>query len=115
MIGVPGYLCDTVEWAVEVCRQIGSARMKVLFDIFHVQIMQGDIISRIRQYQEFIGHYHTAGVPGRHEIDDTQEINYPPIVRAIVETGYKGYVAHEFIPKRDPVTSLRQAVALCDV
>lgn len=115
MIGVPGYLCDTVEWAVEVCRQIGSARMKVLFDIFHVQIMQGDIISRIRQYQEFIGHYHTAGVPGRHEIDDTQEINYPPIMRAIVETGYNGYVAHEFIPKRDPVTSLRQAVALCDV
>ncbi len=115
MIGVPGYLCDTVEWAVEVCRQIGSPRMKVLFDIFHVQIMQGDIITRIRQYKEFIGHYHTAGVPGRHEIDDTQEINYPPIMRAIVETGYEGYVAHEFIPRRDPVESLRQAVALCDV
>jgi len=115
MIGVPGYLCDTVEWAVEVCRKIGSPRMKVLFDIFHVQIMQGDIISRIRQYREFIGHYHTAGVPGRHEIDDTQEINYPPIMRAILETGYQGYVAHEFIPKRDPIKSLRQAVALCDV
>ena len=115
MIGVPGYLCDTVEWAVEVCRQIGSARMKVLFDVFHVQIMQGDIIARIRQYHEFIGHYHTAGVPGRNEIDDTQEINYPPIMRAIVETGYKGYVGHEFIPKRDPVKSLQQAVAICDV
>jgi hydroxypyruvate isomerase len=115
MIGVPGYLCDTVEWALEVCQQVGSPRMKVLFDIFHVQIMQGDIISRIRQYQEFIGHYHTAGVPGRHEIDDTQELNYPPIMRAIVATGYQGYVAHEFIPRRDPVESLQQAVALCDV
>jgi hydroxypyruvate isomerase len=115
MIGVPGYLCDTVEWAVDVCRQIGSARMKVLFDIFHVQIMQGDIIARIRQYHEFIGHYHTAGVPGRHEIDDTQEINYPPIMLAIVETGYKGYVGHEFIPTRDPVQSLQQAVAICDI
>jgi len=115
MIGVPGYLCDTVEWAVDVCRRIGSPRMKVLFDIFHVQIMQGDIISRIRQYHEFIGHYHTAGVPGRHEIDDTQELNYPPIIRAIAETGYTGYVAHEFIPKRDPVESLREAVELCRV
>jgi hydroxypyruvate isomerase len=115
MIGVPGYLCSSVEWAVEVCRQIGSDRMKVLFDIFHVQIMQGDIIARIREYQEFIGHYHTAGVPGRHEIDDTQELNYPAIMRAIVETGYKGYVAHEFIPRGDPVKALRQAVALCDV
>ena len=115
MIGVPGYLCSTVEWAVEVCRRIGSRRMKVLFDIFHVQIMQGDIITRIRQYREFIGHYHTAGVPGRHEIDDTQELCYPAIMRAIAETGYTGYVAHEFIPRRDPVQSLRQAVELCDV
>ncbi len=115
MIGVPGYLCSTVEWAVEVCRQIGSRQMKIVFDIFHVQIMQGDIIARIREYHDFIGHYHTAGVPGRNEIDDTQELNYPAIMRAIVETGYKGYVAHEFIPKRDPVESLRQAVALCDV
>ncbi len=115
MIGVPGYLCDTVEWAVEVCRKVGSPRMKVLFDIFHVQIMQGDIITRIRQYHEYIAHYHTAGVPGRHEIDDTQEINYPAIMRAIVETGYTGYVAHEFIPERDPVRSLQQAVTLCDV
>ena len=115
MIGVPGYLCSSVEWAVEVCRQIGSARMKVLFDIFHVQIMQGDIIARIREYREFIGHYHTAGVPGRHEIDDTQELNYPAIMRAIVATGYKGYVAHEFIPRGEPVKALREAVALCDV
>lgn len=115
MIGVPGYLCSTVEWAVDVCRQIGSRHMKIVFDVFHVQIMQGDIIARIREYHDFIGHYHTAGVPGRNEIDDTQELNYPAIMRAIVETGYKGYVAHEFIPKRDPVESLRQAVALCDV
>jgi hydroxypyruvate isomerase len=77
--------------------------------------MQGDIIARIREFHEFIGHYHTAGVPGRHEIDDTQELNYPAIMRAIVETGYQGYVAHEFIPQRDPVRSLRQAVTLCDV
>lgn len=115
MIGVPGYLCDTVEWAVEVCRQIGSPRMKVLFDVFHIQIMQGDIIARIREFHEFIAHYHTAGVPGRHEIDQTQELNYPAIMRAIVETGYTGYVAHEFIPLRDPVESLQQAVTLCDV
>jgi hydroxypyruvate isomerase len=115
MIGVPGYLCDTVEWAVEVCRQIDSHRMKVLFDIFHIQIMQGDVIARIREFHEFIAHYHTAGVPGRHEIDDTQELNYPAIMRAIVETGYEGYVAHEFIPLGDPVESLREAVALCDV
>jgi hydroxypyruvate isomerase len=89
--------------------------MKIVFDIFHVQIMQGDIISRIREFQEFIAHYHTAGVPGRNEIDDTQELNYPAIMRAIAETGYKGYVAHEFIPTRDPVQSLRQAVTICDV
>ena len=89
--------------------------MKVLFDIFHIQIMQGDVIARIREFHEFIAHYHTAGVPGRHEIDDTQELNYPAIMRAIVETGYEGYVAHEFIPLGDPVESLREAVALCDV
>jgi hydroxypyruvate isomerase len=115
MIGVPDYMCDTVEWAVEVCRQVGSERLKVLFDIFHVQTMQGDLITRIRQYYPFIGHYHTAGVPGRHEIDPTQEINYPAVIRAIAETRFDGYVAQEFLPTREPLQSLREAVKLCSV
>ena len=115
MIGVPDYMCDKVEWAYEVCKRIASPRMTFLFDVYHVQIMQGDIIARIRQYHEFVGHYHVAGVPGRAEIDDTQELNYPAIMKAIVATGYKGFVGQEFVPKRDPLTSLRQAIALCDV
>ncbi len=115
MKGHPDYMADKVEWAVEVCRRIGSPRMKILFDIYHVQIMEGDIITRIKQFHEYIGHYHTAGVPGRHEIDGTQEINYAPILKTIAETGYTGYVAHEFIPTRDPMQTLRDAVALCAV
>jgi hydroxypyruvate isomerase len=115
MKGHPDYMADKVEWAVEVCRRIGSPRMKILFDIYHVQIMQGDIITRIKKLHEYIGHYHTAGVPGRHEIDGTQEINYAPIFKTIAETRYTGYVAHEFIPTRDPMQTLREAVALCDV
>ncbi|MGQ9575282.1 MAG: TIM barrel protein [Thermoguttaceae bacterium] len=115
MKGHPDYMCDKVEWAVEVCRRIGSPRMKILFDIYHVQIMQGDLITRIRQFHEYIGHYHTAGVPGRNEIDDSQEINYPAVMREIVKTGYTGYVGQEFIPTRDPIQSLREAVRLCDV
>jgi len=86
--------------------------MKILFDIYHVQIMQGDLITRIKQCREYIGHYHTAGVPGRNQIDDTQEINYRPIFQTIAESGYTGYVAHEFIPTRDPMQCLREAVAL---
>ena len=89
--------------------------MKVLFDIYHVQIMHGDVITRIRRHKDWIGHYHTAGVPGRNELDDTQEVNYPAIMRAIVETGYRGFVGQEFIPLRDKVTSLAEAVRLCDV
>jgi len=115
MKGHPDYMADHVEWAVELCRRIASERMKILFDVYHVQIMQGDLITRIRQYHEYIGHYHTAGVPGRNEIDDTQEINYPAVMRAIAETKYAGYVAQEFIPTRDSMTSLRQAVRICDV
>jgi hydroxypyruvate isomerase len=116
MKGHPDYHCDRIEWAVEVCKQTGSERMKVLFDIYHVQIMQGDVIARIRQFHEYIGHYHTAGVPGRNELDETQEINYPPIMRAIVETGYKGYVGQEFIPRSpDKIAALAQAAVLCDV
>ena len=109
------YMCDTVEWAVDACKKVGSPRLKILFDIYHVQIMQGDIIARIKQYREYIGHYHTAGVPGRHELDETQELCYPGIMRAIAETGFQGYVAHEFMPTSDPMGKLREAVKLCDV
>jgi len=115
MKGHPGYMCDSVEWAYEVCERIASPRMTYLFDIYHIQVMQGDVITRIRDFHKHIGHYHTAGVPGRNELDDNQELNYPPIMREIVKTGYQGYVAQEFIPTRDPVQSLREAVKLCDV
>ena len=115
MKGHPDYFCDDIDRSVEICRQVGSERVKVLFDIYHVQIMHGDVITRIKKHAPFIGHYHTAGVPGRAEIDDTQKINYPPIMKAIVETGYTGYVAQEFIPVRDKVASLAQSVRICDV
>lgn len=116
MKGHPGYLCDTIEWAVEVCERVGSERMKILFDIYHVQIMQGDVITRIKQFSRHIGHYHTAGNPGRNEINNTQEINYPPIMRAILETGYQGYVGQEFIPTiDDKMASLNEGVRICDV
>jgi hydroxypyruvate isomerase len=116
MKGHPGYQCDSIEWAVDVCQRIGSDRLKILFDIYHVQIMQGDVIARLKQYKDFIAHYHTAGNPGRNELDDTQEIHYPGILRAIAETGYTGYVGQEFIPTwKDPVAALRHAVKLCDV
>jgi hydroxypyruvate isomerase len=110
------YQCDHTEWGVELCKKIGSDRFKLLYDIYHMQIMEGDLIVRIRKYKEYIAHYHTGGVPGRGEIDETQEINYPAVIKAIVETGFKGYVAQEFIPKRpDPLASLKQGVEICDV
>jgi hydroxypyruvate isomerase len=116
MKGHPGYQCDSIEWAAEVCNAVGSPRMKILFDIYHVQIMQGDVIVRIRQFKDLIAHYHTAGVPGRRELDDAQENNYAAIMRAIVETGYTGFVGQEFIPTQaDKVASLRQAAMVCDV
>ena len=115
MKGHPDYFCDKIEMAVDVCKQVGSERVKVLFDIYHVQIMEGDIIARIKQFHPYIGHYHTAGVPGRNELDDTQEINYVPIMKTIAETGYKGYVGQEFIPTRDKALALNEAVKLCDV
>ena len=115
MVGVPGYQGDHTDYCMDIVRQVGSPRMKLLFDIFHVQIMDGDIISRTRQYKNYIGHYHTAGNPGRHELDDTQEINYRSIMEAIAETGFTGYIGHEFIPTRDPLEGLSEAVALCDV
>ena len=115
MKGHPGYQGDHTDYCMEIVRQVGSPRMKLLFDIYHVQIMDGDIISRIRQYKDYIGHYHTAGNPGRRELDDRQEINYRPIMEEIARTGYTGYVGHEFIPTRDPLDGLKQAVTLCDV
>ena len=115
MKGHPDYFCDDIDRAVEICRLVGSERVKVLFDIYHVQIMHGDVIRRVRQHKDWIGHYHTAGVPGRNEINDTQEINYAPIMRAIVETGYRGYVGQEFIPVGDKLAALSEAVRICDV
>ena len=115
MVGVPGYQGDHADYCMKIVQQVGSPRMKLLFDIFHVQIMDGDLIARIRQYQDYIGHYHTAGNPGRRELDDQQEINYRPIMEEIARSGYAGYVGHEFIPTRDPLEGLRQAVVLCDV
>jgi len=112
----PDYMCDHTEWGVEMCRRVGSERVKLLYDIYHMQIMEGDLIDRIRRYHPYIGHYHTGGVPGRHEIDESQEINYPAVMRAIVETGFRGFVAQEFIPAReDVIASLRQGVEICDV
>jgi hydroxypyruvate isomerase len=116
MKGHPGYQCDTIEWGVKVCEAIGSPRMKILFDIYHTQIMQGDVIVRLRQFKDFIGHIHTAGVPGRNELDDTQEINYPAVMKAIVDIGYRGFVGQEFIPTwHDKLAALRHAARLCDV
>ncbi|MFT5322728.1 MAG: hydroxypyruvate isomerase [Planctomycetaceae bacterium] len=116
MKGHPGYFGDDVDFCVKLIEQVGSPNMKLLFDIYHVQMMNGDVIRRIRQYKDVIGHYHTAGNPGRGELDDTQEINYPPIMKAILETGYKGFVAQEFIPTwDDPVAALRHAASVCDV
>lgn len=109
------YMFDNMKWGVEVCKKVGSERVKILYDIYHAQIMEGDIIRTIRDYKDYIGHYHTGGNPGRNEIDETQELYYPAIMRAIADTGFKGYVAHEFIPKRDPVESLAYAVRICDV
>ena len=110
------YMADNTAWGVELCKMIGSGNFKLLYDIYHMQIDEGNVISTIKSNKEFIGHYHTAGVPGRHEIDETQELNYPAIMKAIKETGFKGYVAQEFTPaKEDKLASLKQAIAICDV
>jgi hydroxypyruvate isomerase len=109
------YQCDHTAWGVEVVKKVGSPRFKLLYDIYHMQIMEGDVIATLKQNIQYIGHIHTGGVPGRNEIDDTQELYYPAIMRAIADSKYDGYVAHEFVPKRDPLTSLKQAVAICDV
>lgn len=112
----PDYQCDKTPWGVALCDQVGSEYFKLLYDIYHMQIMEGDVIATIRKYHSYISHYHTGGVPGRNEIDETQELNYPAIMKAIVETGFPGYVAQEFIPKReDKLASLKQGVQICDV
>jgi len=110
------YMCDKTAWGVELCKRVGSENFKLLYDIYHMQIDEGDVIRTIRDNHQYIGHYHTGGVPGRHEIDESQELYYPAIMRAIIETGYKGYVAQEFIPAAaDKVASLRKSVQICDV
>ncbi|HYF68115.1 MAG TPA: TIM barrel protein [Ohtaekwangia sp.] len=110
------YQCDHTEWGVALCDKVGSENFKLLYDIYHMQIMEGDVIATIRKYNKYISHYHTGGVPGRNEIDETQELNYPAIMKAIVDTGFKGFVAQEFVPKReDKIASLKQGVEICDV
>jgi hydroxypyruvate isomerase len=110
------YMCDHTAWGVELCKKLGSPNFKLLYDIYHMQIDEGDVIRTIRDQKEYIGHYHTAGVPGRHEIDETQELYYPAIMKAIVDTGFKGYVAQEFIPlEKDKISSLKQAILICDI
>lgn len=111
----PDYMCDNSVWGVELVKRVGSDRFKLLYDIYHMQIMEGDVIRTIRENHKYYGHYHTAGNPGRNELDDSQELFYPAIARAIADTGYDGYFAHEFIPKRDPMTSLSEAVKQCIV
>jgi hydroxypyruvate isomerase len=111
----PDYQGDRTAFGVAVVKAVNSPRVKLLYDIYHMQIMEGDLIKTIRDQHDFIAHYHTGGVPGRHELDGTQEVNWAAVCRAIVDTGFHGYVAHEFVPTRDPLTSLAEAVALCDV
>lgn len=112
----PDYQCDHTAWGAALCDAVGSDRFKLLYDIYHMQIMEGDVIATIRKYHPYIAHYHTGGVPGRNEIDETQELYYPAIMRAIAETGFEGYVAQEFIPKQpEPLNSLAQAIAICSV
>ncbi len=110
------YQCDLSKWGVALCEAVGSERFKLLYDIYHMQIMEGDVIATIKKHHQWFAHYHTGGVPGRHEIDETQELNYPAIMQAIVATGFKGHVAQEFIPARpDVLASLKQGVRICDV
>jgi len=115
MKGHPGYQGDDVDYVANIVRRVGSPRVKMLFDIYHVQVMNGDVIRRIEECKDVIGHVHTAGCPGRGELDENQEINFPPILRKLLDIGYAGYVGQEYIPTRDALAGLRQAVSLCDV
>lgn len=113
------YMADTSKWAVELCKKIGSPNFKILYDIYHMQVNEGDVIRTIKDNHQYFGHYHTAGVPGRHEIDESQELYYPAIMKAIVATGYKGYVAQEYIPtgkdSKEKIAALKKAIKICDV
>ena len=110
------YQCDHTEWGVKLCEKLGSENFKLLYDIYHMQIMEGDVIATLTKHIKYISHFHTGGVPGRHEIDETQELYYPAVMQAIVKTGFKGYVAQEFIPARpDKLGSLKQGVGICDI
>ncbi|MCC6728048.1 MAG: TIM barrel protein [Chthonomonadales bacterium] len=109
------YQCDRSDWGIRMCDMVGSPRVKLLYDIYHMQIMEGDIIRTIRNCGGYFAHYHTAGNPGRNDMDETQELYYPPIMRAILESGYEGYVGHEFVPRGDPARALRAAWDLCNV
>lgn len=115
MKGHPGYQGDHTDYCIDIIRRVGSKHLKLLFDIYHVQIMDGDVVRRIHAIKDHIGHVHTAGNPGRGELDDKQEINYPAIMQALVDVGYDGFVGHEFIPTRDPEAGLREAIQWCDV
>ena len=111
----PWHLCDHTDWALGLCEMVGSPRVKILFDIYHMQIMEGDVIRTIRENIQYIGHFHTGGVPGRHELDETQELQWRTIAQAIADLKFEGYFAHEFVPAKDPIASLKQAFALCTV
>jgi len=115
MKGHPGYQGDDIDYCIDICQAVGSSHLKVLFDIYHVQIMHGDVIRRIHQSKDYLGHVHTAGNPGRGELDTKQEICYPAVMQALVDVGYQGFVGQEFIPTRDAWDGLKQAVELCDV
>ncbi|MDG2385404.1 MAG: TIM barrel protein [Pirellulaceae bacterium] len=115
MRGHPGYQGDSTDYCIDIIKAVGSDRLKLLFDIYHVQIMDGDVIRRIRQYKDYIGHVHTAGNPGRGELDQDQEINYPAVMKALLEAGYSGFVGQEFIPTRNPYQGLKEAFQQCDV
>ena len=109
------YMCDHTAWGVEVCKRGNSPKVKLLYDIYHMQIMEGDVIRTIRDNYAFIGHFHTGGVPGRHELDDSQELNWHAVARAIADLGFTGFLAHEFVPAKDPIPSLEQAFQVCSV
>lgn len=111
----PDYMADHTAWGVAAAQEVNSPHIKLLYDIYHMQIMEGDLVETISRNIAWIGHFHTGGVPHRHELDDGQEVHWPAVMRAIADSGYQGYVAHEFVPTRDPLTSLRDAVTLCDV
>ena len=115
MKGHPGYQGDDTEYCIDIINRVGSERFKLLFDIYHVQIMNGDVIRRIHQHKEHIAHVHTAGNPGRAELDQSQELNYPAVMQALIDVGYEGYVGQEFIPTGDTLIGLQQAVKVCDV